>query len=292
MRCTPIFSYILTFFFFALPACHCGRAHFTPQTSLQESSLHTPDTPNYAETESETEPPSSLPIFPTNEDVWKVDDVDISRISTTRKLIAFSFDDAPSRSLENIIAVYAAFNEANPDCLASATIFCNSGRFDTQTPHLLTACLAMQMELGNHTHSHYDLTSLSKTALLDEINKTDEALYKIDGKPRHLLRAPFGKSNDFVEENAPTPLINWTIDTLDWSGVSEDAIYRAVFENRFSGAIVLMHDGYKHTIDALKRLLPDLKADGYQVVSVSQLAKAHGCTLRRGSTYIRARKQY
>ncbi|MBQ8406240.1 MAG: hypothetical protein IJX09_06275 [Clostridia bacterium] len=52
-----------------------------------------------------------------------------------------------------------------------------------------------------------------------------------------------------------------------------------------------MHDGYKHTVDALKRLLPDLKADGYQVVSVSQLAKAHGCTLRRGSTYIRARKQ-
>lgn len=291
MRYQSVFSYILTFFFFALPACHCGKSYYRPQTSSQDNLLSNLENPNYAETESEPEPQSSPSFSSPDEGYWNMDDVELSHVSPTRKLIAFSFDDAPSRTLESIIAVYAAFNEANPDCPASATIFCNSGRFDTQTPHLLSVCLAMHMELGNHTHSHHDLTTLNKTALLDEINKTDEELYKIDGKPRHLLRAPFGKANDFVEENAPTPLINWTIDTLDWSGVSEDAIYRAVYENRFSGAIVLMHDGYKHTVDALKRLLPDLKADGYQVVSVSQLAKAHGCTLRRGSTYIRARKQ-
>jgi len=86
-------------------------------------------------------------------------------------------------------------------------------------------------------------------------------------------------------------LIDWTIDTLDWTGVSADTIYHTVYENRFSGAIVLMHDGYKNTVEAVKRLLPDLKADGYQVVSVSLLAKTHNCTLQRGKTYIRARKQ-
>ena len=90
---------------------------------------------------------------------------------------------------------------------------------------------------------------------------------------------------------APVPMIDWTIDTLDWSGVSEDAIYRAVFDNRFSGAIVLMHDGYPHTVDALKRLLPDLKADGYQVVSISTMAKMHGCTLKAGKVYTRLRQQ-
>ena len=65
----------------------------------------------------------------------------------------------------------------------------------------------------------------------------------------------------------------------------------AVLEKKFSGAIVLMHDGYPATVEALKRLLPDLKKDGYQVVSVSAMAKAHGCTLRNGKEYIRARKQ-
>lgn len=223
--------------------------------------------------------------------VWNLDDVDVSQISKERKLIAFSFDDAPSHSLENIFAVYADYNETHPETPAFCTLFFNSGLFDAQTPKLLAIAHALRFEFGNHTHSHYDLTTLDEAQLKEEIDKTDELLYPIDGKKRHLLRAPFGRINDFIKSAAPTPIIDWTIDTLDWTGVSEDAIYHSVFDNRFSGAIVLMHDGYKHTVDALKRLLPDLYDDGYQVVGISQLAKMHGCTLKQGSVYIRARKQ-
>ena len=105
-----------------------------------------------------------------------------------------------------------------------------------------------------------------------------------------MLRAPFGKVNELVLETAQTPILDWTIDTLDWTGVSEDEIYNCVYNARASGSIVLMHDGYEHTVSALKRLLPDLKADGYQVVSVSQLSKAHERPLKRGNRYIRIRK--
>lgn len=224
-------------------------------------------------------------------DTWNLDDVDVSGVCPDRKLIAFTYDDAPSKTLENIFAVYAEYNEKHPDAPAFATMFFNSARFDEQTPHLLATALALGFELGNHTHSHRDLTTLDEKELRDEIDETDAALCKIDGKERHLLRAPFGKINAAVRQAAPTPLIDWTIDTLDWSGVSEEDIYRSVFDERFSGAIVLMHDGYAHTVDALKRLLPDLYEDGYQVVGVSQLAKMHDCTLERGKVYIRARKQ-
>ena len=224
-------------------------------------------------------------------DIWNVSDVDVSQITPNRKLIAFSFDDAPSRSLENIFAAYADYNEAHPDAPATCTLFFNSGLFDSQTPKLLALAHALRFEFGNHTHSHHDLTTLDEETLRKEIDATDEQLYVIDGKKRHLLRAPFGKVNDFVKSIAPTPMIDWTIDTLDWTGISEDAIYHAVFDNRFPGAIVLMHDGYMHTVDALKRLLPDLYDDGYQVISISQLAKMHNCTLKQGNVYIRARKQ-
>ncbi len=299
MRYPTIFVYLLSFSFFILPVFSCRKNTLSsPHEITSESAVPDIDA-NRHETEGTNSDnvPTPLPSpEPENPpayapDVWSVDDVDVSQIDPARKLIAFTFDDAPSRTMESILAVYAAYNESNPDCRASATVFFNSGLFDAQTPHVLSTCLTLGMELGNHTHSHYDLTTLNETLLLDEINRTDQALQRIDGKAHHLLRAPFGKTNALVKEVAPTPLIDWTIDTLDWSGVSEDAIYRAVYENRFSGAIVLMHDGYKNTVAALKRLLPDLKADGYQVVSVSQLAKAHGCTFRRGNTYIRARKQ-
>lgn len=289
MQHSSIFTYFLSLCFFAFPIFSCHRTSSLAQNPAQNNPPLSTDLLNDNDRENITDSIFTPPAE--NSEFWNTDDVDISHIPTSRKLISFTFDDAPSRTLENILAVYASFNEENPDYRASATFFCNSGRFDTQTSHLLHACLAMGMELGNHTHSHYDLTTLSEPILLDEINRTDEALFQIDGNSRHLLRAPYGKTNNFVKSVSPVPLIDWTIDTLDWSGVSEDAIYRAVYENRFSGAIVLMHDGYKHTVGALKRLLIDLKADGYQVVSVSQLAKAHGCTFRRGSTYIRARKQ-
>lgn len=234
---------------------------------------------------------SEAPPAKTAPEIWDVSDVDISEIDPNRKLIAFTFDDSPSRTLENIFAVFAAFNEENPDCKATATVFFNSSLFDASTPHLLLTASALGFELGNHTHSHADLTTLSAAELRSEIDRTDELLAEADGKPRHLLRPPFGKANEQVKAAAETPIIDWTIDTLDWTGVSEDEIYNTVFDNRFSGAIVLMHDGYEHTVDALKRLLPDLQADGYQVVGVSQLAKAHGCTLKKGRIYIRARKQ-
>ncbi len=222
---------------------------------------------------------------------WNTDDVDISDITPSKKLISLTFDDSPNRTLEGILAVYAAFNEENPDCPASATLFLNGGLIDGHSLHLLHAAVALGFELGNHTQNHQDLTTLSKEELRLEIFQTDEILSQIDGKPYHLLRAPFGRVNALVKEFSFTPIIDWTIDTLDWTGVSEEDIYSSIWNGRFSGAIVLLHDGYEHTMSALKRLLPDLKADGYQVVSVSKMAKAHGCTLQRGGRYIRARKQ-
>ena len=82
---------------------------------------------------------------------WDVQDMDISEVDPSRKLIAFTFDDAPSRTLENIFAVFTSFNEEHPDCRASATIFFNGRLFDAQTPHLLYTASLLGFELGNHT---------------------------------------------------------------------------------------------------------------------------------------------
>lgn len=269
--------------------CACNQKNASvPQPPIEEIEREFPEripTPEPTEKQKEPEPPSVDP------EIWDVSDVDVSRIDPNRKLIAFTFDDAPKRTLENILAVFASFNENNPDCPACATVFFNGYLFDDTSFQTVHATHALGFELGNHTQSHLDLTTLDLPTLEREIDQTDTLLEKIDGKKRHLLRAPFGKVNELVREVAKTPILDWTIDTLDWTGVSEDDIYRSVYDSRASGAIALMHDGYEHTVSALKRLLPDLKADGYQVVSVSQLSKAHACPLRRGGRYVRIRKQ-
>ena len=274
----------------------CQIPKSSPISSVEQDS-------HFEHMEGELEPtPSPLPLqpplpnvppadTPIDEDVWDVSNVDISDIDLSRKLISFTFDDTPAKTLENILAVFASFNETNPDCKATATLFCNTSLCNNHSIHLLHTAKALDFELGNHTHSHFDLTTLSETDLQYEIDEADRVLQSIDKKPRHLLRAPFGKINDFIRERSPVPIIDWTIDTLDWTKLSAENIYDTVFLQKFSGAIVLMHDGYEGTVSALKRLLPDLKSAGYQVVSVSKLAKAHGCSLRKGKVYIRARKQ-
>jgi peptidoglycan/xylan/chitin deacetylase (PgdA/CDA1 family) len=247
--------------------------------------------PSYSEFEV-SERVRPIEQIPTNNDeVWDVSDVDISYVDPNKKLISFTFDDGPSKTMENILAVFADYNEQNPDCIATATFFLNGGYITNDALPLLHTARILGCELGNHTHRHHNLTTLPSDEVQSEIQSTDELLAKIDGKPLHLLRPPFGLISHSLKTQLNTPVINWTIDTLDWTGVSDEEIYNAVFNARFSGAIVLMHDGYPATVDALKRLLPDLKADGYQVVSVSALAKSHGCTLYNKKEYIRARKQ-
>ncbi len=223
-------------------------------------------------------------------DVWDTSDVDISEIDPARKLIAFTFDDAPGRTAERLLALFADFNAQNPDCKASATLFLNGNRFDGQTPQLLHLALTLGWELGNHTQTHLRLPDLPAEQIEREIAQTDLLLQAVDGKPVHLLRAPFGAVDENVRAAAKTPIIDWTIDTLDWTKKSGEEIYDKVFSEKYAGAIVLMHDGYEGSMVALKTLLPDLKAAGYQVVSVSKMIKAHGCLCRRGQVYIRARK--
>ena len=223
--------------------------------------------------------------------VWDVTNADISKLDPDRKLIAFTYDDAPASNLENLLAVYTAYNEANPDCIATATLFCNGNRIDETFSHTLRSALALGFELGNHTFSHPDLSKLSIENIAGEIDQTDSILSKLDGKPRHLFRAPYGKISDQVQKQVQTPILNWTIDTLDWKDKTAQEIYDSVWEQKYAGAIVLMHDGYENTVTAMKTLLPDLKEAGYQAVTISQMSKAHDCPLRVGSVYIRARKQ-
>ena len=227
---------------------------------------------------------------PSNE-FWETEDTDISRVDEKRNHIAFTFDESPSKTLERIVGVFVEYNKENPDCPACCTVFCNCVYLNEQTIAPLQAAFAAGFELGNHSYSHKNLAELPKEELAWELEENDRLLQGVDGKPLHLLRAPYGKVNEQVKELSKTPVIDWNIDTLDWTGKAEEEIYQTVFSQKTDGSIVLMHDGYESTVEALKRLLPDLKKAGYQVVSVSQLSKIHHCPLRVGGLYTRARRK-
>ena len=288
MKTQLIYTLLSIPLWISIPCACSPKTSTQPITTPSIRPLAFNDTPTFGEDF------DFLPLPPKRtvlNEFWDVSNVDISNVDTTRKLISFTFDDSPASTLENLLAVFASYNESNLDCIATATLFCNGNLFNDNAVSNLSAALTLGWELGNHTYSHADITSISLEDLQTEIERTEALLSPIDGKEKHLFRAPFGRINDVGKQAVTTPIINWTIDTLDWTGTSAEEIYNVVFSQRFSGAIVLMHDGYPNTVTALKRLLPDLKEAGYQVTGVSQMAKAHNCSLKNGSVYIRARKQ-
>ncbi len=259
------------------------------KTETSVTPLTTERTLYYTPSSHSVEIDEKLAPAPTLSEFWAVDDVDISMLDKNKKHVAFTFDDAPTRHLPELIQVFLDFNKNNPDCIASATIFYNGVNLNEYTLPYLKNAYKSGLELGNHTYSHCDLRTLASFELEREISLVDEFLERIDGKPLHLLRAPYGAVDDKVRSVARTPILDWSVDTLDWTGISAEEICQRTLDGLERGGIVLFHDGADNTVQAIRTLLPILKEKNYQVVSVSQLSKIHTCPLKNGGLYTRAR---
>lgn len=81
------------------------------------------------------------------------------------------------------------------------------------------------------------------------------------------------------------PMILWNIDTLDWKTKDTQSTIDCVLNTADDGDIVLMHDIHSSTVDASLQLIPKLIENGYQLVTVSEMAEARGIILENGKVY-------
>ena len=63
----------------------------------------------------------------------------------------------------------------------------------------------------------------------------------------------------------------WDVDTLDWSSKNKDKIIKKVVTNVEEGDIILMHDSYESTVDAVTEVIDLLQKEGYEFVTVDKL---------------------
>ena len=140
-------------------------------------------------------------------------------------------------------------------------------------------------EVGNHTYNHKYLTKLDKEGIDFQINVTNERFNEITGKNISLVRPPYGSYSKTVESLINYPLILWDVDTEDWKIYEVPIIISNVLNNVSDGNIVLMHDVYDRTAEALKTILPELYVRGYRVVTISKLAEIKKVTLQPGIAY-------
>lgn len=203
------------------------------------------------------------------------------------KLVAFTFDDGPVEYGENssamrILKTYEKYGQ-------QATFFYVGQKIVKDSEKEMLFAKNLGCEAGNHTFTHCRLTEKTAEEMREELAKTAEAIENILGKGPELARLPYLASDETVLATVEYPMINCSVDSKDWAGVSTEEIIKNVMEADANGmlenAVVLMHEQYETTAAAVEYLLPVLIEKGYRFVTVSDLAKANGIVLKKHTLY-------
>jgi peptidoglycan-N-acetylglucosamine deacetylase len=198
----------------------------------------------------------------------------VSRVTTSKKVMALTFDfGSDPGNISRILQVLASRG-------VKATFFA-TGEAAANYPSVVQSVVVQGHEVGNHSYSHPYFTRLTSAQMVDELSRTATAIRNATGQaPKPFFRPPYGDYNSAVLQAAGeagyTHTIMWTIDTVDWQGVSSAAIRDNVLSHGTPGSIVLMHvgGGATGTPDALPGMIDGLRAAGYQLVTISALLGA------------------
>ena len=191
-----------------------------------------------------------------------------------RALLALTFDDGPGDYTPAILNLLGRHG-------ARATFFCLGERVQARA-EVVRRAVAEGHELGNHLFSHRHPEALADDEIRDEILRTAAEIERVTGVTAGLLRPPYGEEPERVAaigaELGLGPVVLWSIDPEDWRSPAADSIVQHVLDEARAGAIVDLHDGWgrtprgrQPTVQALERLLPELRSRDFDLVTVSEL---------------------
>lgn len=195
----------------------------------------------------------------------------IYEVETDKKIIALTFDI--SWGNQTPIPVIEILKENNIKCT-----FFLSGPWVKQYPAIAKQIQKNGHEIGSHGYRHINLSTLSKAEIKEEIMKAHKNIQEITGIQPKLIRTPNGDYNDNVIEaihEVNYEAIQWGTDSLDWMNPGVNTIIERVTKKAHPGDIILMHasDTCKQTAEALPVIIKNLKEQGYEFVTVSELIK-------------------
>ena len=212
-----------------------------------------------------------------NEDENKDKEPKMREIDPGKKLVALTFDDGPSEYTKRILRTLKQYDSV-------ATFFVVGNRVE-MFENVITEEAEIGCEIGNHTYEHKVLTELNAEQIWLQIFRTNEAVKKVTGEYPTLMRPPCGYDNGSTNCIIAMPLILWSVDTKDWQTQNCYCSVQTVLENVKDGDIILMHDMYEASAEAVETIVPSLIAEGYQLVTVSELAEYRGIMLQEGEEY-------
>lgn len=198
-------------------------------------------------------------------------------VDPQRPMIALTFDDGPHpRNTPRILETLKTYDGASTFFMVGTNV--------ERYPDVVLQVAENGSEIASHTYNHPNLTRLSADSLNVQLNRVSELVNDLTHQQIQIqtLRPPYGAVNEQVKEASPTPLILWSLDTLDWKTRSVEKTVDLVLSQVEDGDIILMHDIHAESAEAAETIIPKLTEMGFQLVTVQELMEAKGLSMSPG----------
>ncbi len=199
----------------------------------------------------------------------------VDRENEEEKIIALTFDAA--WGADKTLGIIDILNEYN----AKGTFFL-VGFWIDKYPDEVKAIANAGLDIGNHSENHTNMPRLNEESIKFEIQSVNDKIFNLTGKTPTYFRAPYGDYDNklmTVLKTMNMTGVQWSIDTLDWKGLSAKEIVERVVPNAKNGDIVLFHNNSDHVLDALPLVLIGLKEKGFKFVGLSDLVATDNYTI-------------
>lgn len=210
-----------------------------------------------------------------------------STINPDKPMVALTFDDGPGYADRNNKITTAQILDVLEKYGARATFFMCGSRINKSNEDLLKREIELGCELGNHTYEH---THYGSKVTANDISKCSEKIKSVSGQYPTVFRCPGGIMSKTIQKECKEldmPIVYWSVDTEDWKSKNPKSVFKIATTKVYDGSIILMHDIYPSTVEAVEKIVPKLIKDGYQLVTVSEMIEA-----KNGGNAPQAGQQY
>lgn len=198
----------------------------------------------------------------------------ITHGSRAARVVALTFDACQTHKLSGYDAKIIGILRATH---TSATLMLGGRWMETHPAATRTLGADPLFELGNHSYLHPHMTKITPAQMHQELQETQDVMYRLTGKQGVLFRPPYGELDPVLVREAA----QMGLKTLTWEVVTGDPdknikapdIVHTVLTRARPGSVVIMHMNGRgwHTAEALPAVIRGLRKRGYRLVTVSQL---------------------
>ncbi len=209
--------------------------------------------------------------------------VPIYSVSTEENKLSISFDAAwgadKTREIMSICDSYGV----------KATFFL-VGFWIEKYPEMVVEIYNNGFEIGLHSNTHPDMTKLTRKEIEQELTTNINLIENLTGYRPKLFRPPYGYYNNTLIEVCDSlnlSCIEWSVDSLDWKGLSGSEIAGRVTSKAENGSIILCHNNSDHILDGLKLILEYFKNNNKKLVPIGDLIYYDNYTINAQGTQIK-----